>query len=73
MVPAFVALSPGTSLPFKIAGRPATLKARTLKSPPVAIAETIDAKVAAETLKVRETILEELYEFLGFACSLHEK
>ena len=36
MLAALVALSPGTSLPFRIAGRPATFMDRTLNLPDVA-------------------------------------
>jgi hypothetical protein len=57
MVPAFVALSPGTSLSFRIAGSPATLKDKMLKSPLVAIAETeIRVAAAAARLKRRRAI-----------------
>lgn len=45
-MPALVALSPGTSFPFKIAGSPATLNDKILKSPLVAAATDVDAKPA---------------------------
>jgi hypothetical protein len=57
-VPAFVALSPGTALSFKIAGSPATLNDKMLKSPLVAAAEADEARAAtaAVRLNVRRTI-----------------
>lgn len=57
-MPAFVALSPGTALSFKIAGSPATLNDKMLKSPLVAAAEADEAReaTAAARLKVRRTI-----------------
>jgi len=45
ILPALVALSPGTELSLKIDGNPATLKVKILKSPPVAAADT-DAATA---------------------------
>jgi hypothetical protein len=58
IVPAFVALSPGTALSFKIAGSPATLNDKTLKSPLVAADEADEARAATEAarLNVRRNI-----------------